>query len=86
MRWTLRFALPASIVVSILCYVLHIKIDQLWDQYNAPAYAWAALQNTFLDSELDNPPPMPGKVGDKVIIMAKTESEDTDWVAEDLPE
>lgn len=89
MRWTLRFALPALILVITLFAVLYIKYDQIWDQYNAPAYAWASLQNTFRGSTLDNPPPVlegEGKVEDKVVIMAKVESEDTDWVARNLPE
>ncbi|KAL8775837.1 MAG: hypothetical protein Q9194_003589 [Teloschistes cf. exilis] len=89
MRWTLRFALPALVLVITLFAVLYIKYDQIWDQYNAPAYAWASLQNTFRGSTLDNPPPIldgEGKVEDKVVIMAKVESEDTDWVARNLPD
>ncbi|KAL9576498.1 MAG: hypothetical protein Q9212_007050, partial [Teloschistes hypoglaucus] len=89
MRWTLRFALPALVLVITLFAILYIKYDQIWDQYNAPAYAWASLQNTFRGSTLDNPPPVldgEGKVGDKVVIMAKVESENTDWVARNLPD
>ncbi|KAL8714952.1 MAG: hypothetical protein Q9225_006481, partial [Loekoesia sp. 1 TL-2023] len=85
MRWTLRFALPALLVVITLCTILYIKFAQIWDQYNAPAYAWASLQNTFRGSKLDSTPPIPGKVEDKVVIMAKVESEDTQWVADYLP-
>ncbi|KAL8817884.1 MAG: hypothetical protein Q9223_003365 [Gallowayella weberi] len=86
MRWTLRFALPALLLLITVFVVLYIKFAQIWDQYNAPAYAWASLQNTFRGSKLENPPPVAGKVGDKVVIMAKVESEDTDWVAQNLPE
>ncbi|KAI4234057.1 MAG: hypothetical protein LQ352_008200, partial [Teloschistes flavicans] len=87
MRWTLRFALPALLLVPTLFTILYIKYDQIWDQYNAPAYAWASLQNTFRGSTLENPPPIlggKGKVEDKVVIMAKVESENTDWVAQNL--
>ncbi|KAL9600679.1 MAG: hypothetical protein Q9219_003009 [cf. Caloplaca sp. 3 TL-2023] len=86
MRWTLRFAIPASLLFVTLCTVSFIKVTELWDQYNVPAYAWAALQNTLRGSELDNPPPIPGKLEDKVVIMAKVESEDTQWVADHLPD
>ncbi|KAL8828715.1 MAG: hypothetical protein Q9170_006484 [Blastenia crenularia] len=86
MRWTLRFAVPASLLVITLFTILYIKIASLWDQYDAPAYAWAALKNTFQNSELDNPPPIAGKAEDKVVVMAKVEAEDTEWVAEHLPD
>lgn len=86
MRRTLRFAIPALLLVTVLCTVLYVKFAQIWDQYSAPAYAWASLQNSFRGSKLDNPPPIVGKVEDKVVIMAKVESEDTQWVADNLPE
>ena len=86
MRWEYRFALPAVLLVTGLFVLLYIKFSETWDQYNAPAYAWASLQNTFRGSTLDNPPAVEGKVEDKVVIMARVESEDTDWVAENLPE
>ncbi|KAL8877163.1 MAG: hypothetical protein Q9198_004773 [Flavoplaca austrocitrina] len=86
MRWTVRFALPALLLAITLFVILYIKFAQMWDQYSAPSYAWASLQNTFRGSELDNPPAVVGKVEDKVVIMAKVESENTDWVAENLPD
>lgn len=86
MRWTLRFAIPASVLLITLCTVLYIKFDQVWDQYNAPAYAWASLKNSFRGSKLDSPLAIVGKVEDKVVIMAKVESEDTQWVPDLLPE
>ncbi|KAL9024485.1 MAG: hypothetical protein Q9196_006480 [Gyalolechia fulgens] len=86
MRWTLRFALPASFLVLTLCIILYIKSAEIWDQYSAPAYAWASLQNTLYGSELDNPHPIPGKAEDKVVVMAKVESENTQWVADYLPD
>lgn len=86
MRWVLRFAVPAALLVIVLCTILFVKFAEIWDQYNAPAYAWASLQNTLHGSKLDNPPPIKGKVEDKIVIMAKVESADTQWVAEHLPE
>ncbi|KAL8947009.1 MAG: hypothetical protein Q9222_006660, partial [Ikaeria aurantiellina] len=82
-----RFALPSLVLVITLCVILYIKFAQIWDQYNAPAYAWASLQNTLHGSKLDNPPPIANSmVEDKVVIMAKVEAEDTDWVAQHLPD
>ncbi|KAI4179742.1 MAG: hypothetical protein LQ348_005334 [Seirophora lacunosa] len=86
MRWVLRFAVPAALLVIVLCTILFVKFAEIWDQYNAPAYAWASLQNTLHGSKLDNPPPIKGKVEDKIVIMAKVESADTQWVAEHLPD
>ncbi|CAO1596835.1 hypothetical protein XANCAGTX0491_000665 [Xanthoria calcicola] len=86
MRWTLRFALPALLLVIIVSVTLYIKFAQIWDQYSAPSYAWASLRNTLRGSTLDNPPAVLGKVEDKVLIMARVESENTDWVAEGLPD
>ncbi|KAL8987197.1 MAG: hypothetical protein Q9177_003572 [Variospora cf. flavescens] len=85
MRWVLRFAIPASLLVIVLCTVLYVKFAEIWDQYDASAYAWASLKNTLRGSKLDNPPPIEGKIEDKVVIMAKVESADTQWVAEHLP-
>ncbi|KAL8726327.1 MAG: hypothetical protein Q9181_006086 [Wetmoreana brouardii] len=86
MRWIFRFAFPALFLVIALFTILYIKFAQIWDQYNAPAYAWVSLRNTLRGSKLENPPPIAGKVEDKVVIMAKVESEDTEWVAENLPD
>ena len=86
MRWAVRFFAAAALVaiISLLLLVNHLR--DLSDQYNTAAYIQASLRNTFLYGTLDYQIPIGGKVGDKVVIMAKLEQEDTDWVAANLPE
>lgn len=86
MRWTVRFALTASIVSIILLLILKQHLEDLWDQYNVPAYLRSSFKNSFRHGELDHLAPVPGKMGDKIIIMARMEHENTDWVAKNLPE
>lgn len=86
MRWTVRFALTASIVSIILLLILKQHLEDLWDQYNVPAYLRSSFKNSFRHGELDHLAPVPGKMGDKIIIMARLERENTDWVAKNLPE
>lgn len=86
MRWTVRFALTASIVSIILLLILKQHLEDLWDQYNVPAYLRSSFKNSFRHGELDHLAPVPGKMGDKIIVMARLERENTDWVAKNLPE
>ncbi|MCJ1463953.1 hypothetical protein MMC07_002563 [Pseudocyphellaria aurata] len=86
MRWAVRFALTASIVSIILLLILKQHLEDLWDQYNVPAYLRSSFRNSFSHGELDHLAPVPGTMGDKIIIMAKLEHEKTDWVAKNLPE
>lgn len=86
MRWTLRFALTASILLVLLLLLLKRHLEDLWDQYNVPAYLRSSLKSSFRHGSLEYPPPIPGKTGDKIIVMAKLEKEDTDWVVKNLPE
>ena len=82
MRWPARFIFGASIVLLIPIFLLVRKLNEVWDQYNVPAYIYSSIKH----GTLDQPPPRPGTVGDKIIVMAKLEEEDTSWVAEYLPE
>lgn len=86
MRWTVRFALTASIASIILLLVLKQHLEDLWDQYNVPAYLRSSFRNSFRHGELDHLAPVSGKMGDKIIVMARLERENTDWVAKNLPE
>lgn len=86
MRWTIRFAIIASIVLIILLGLLKNHLEDLWEQYNVTAYVQSSFKNTFRHGTLDYDIPIPDKVGDKVIVMAKMEKENTDWVAANLPE
>ena len=81
MRWPRRFVLGASIILLIPILLLVRKLDEIWDQYNVPAYIQASFGHSFQDQ----PHPISGQIGDKIVIMAKLEDEDTGWVNEYLP-
>ena len=86
MRWSLRFALSASVLLIILLLFLKSHLEDLWSQYSVGSYISHSWRNTFQYGIVDNNPAFGGEPGDKVIVMAKLEKENTDWVTEHLPE
>ena len=86
MRLALRFALSASIFLIIVLLIVKIKLEDIWDQYGVSTYIAHSWKNTFQHGPVQNIPVFGGEASDKVVIMAKTEKENTDWVAENLPE
>ena len=86
MRWSLRLILSAFFLLSIPLFLITRHFADIWDQYNISSYIAASWQNTFRYGTVENIPAFDGKPGDKVIIMAKLEKENTDWVTEELPE
>lgn len=86
MRWTVRFAVTASIALIFFLFLLKQHLEDLWDQYNVPAYVRSSFKNTFRHGPLEYLTPVPSKMADQIIIMAKLEAENTDWVAKNLPE
>ena len=86
MRWFVRFALSAFALAAILLVLLKSKIEDVWDQYNAGDYIASSWNNNLGYGKAHTSPPKASGVGDKVIIMAKLEKEDTNWVDLHLPE
>lgn len=86
MRLALRFALSASVLLIILLLIVKIKLQDIWDQYGVSTYISHSWKNTFQHGPVQNIPTFGGEAGGKVVIMAKTEKENTDWVAEHLPD
>lgn len=86
MRLALRFALSASIFLIIVLLIVKLKLEDIWDQYGVSTYIAHSWKNTFRHGPVQNIPTFGGEASDKVVIMAKTEKENTDWVAEHLPE
>lgn len=82
MRTAHRLLIAATLVVAFLILV-KLRLYDIWDQYNVPAYVSSSL-GLKEDGHFEHPPL--GMVGDKVVVMAKMEKENTDWVAENLPE
>ncbi|MCJ1228037.1 hypothetical protein MMC12_004697 [Toensbergia leucococca] len=86
MRYAVRFAISAATILTVLLFLLEQHLEDIWDQYNVPAFIHFSLRNSFHNSTLDYTFPSLSQAGDKVIVMAKMEHEDTDWVEENLPE
>jgi hypothetical protein len=86
MRWIARILVTASVLSIIVLLLLKNHLEDIWDQYNVSAYVHASLRNTFHHGTLEYNAPFGAKAGDKIIIMAKLEKEDTEWVGANLPE
>ena len=82
MRLGYRLLIAAALIVAFLITV-KVRLYEIWDQYNVPAYVGNSLG--LGDGGDDNIPTM-GEAGDRVIVMAKMEKEDTNWVGEYLSE
>jgi hypothetical protein len=71
------------VLFCLLITPLLFEVQDILDQYDGYHFLASSLlghgRHSFQDSAV---PP----VGDKVIVMATLESEDTSWVADKLPE
>lgn len=90
MRCAARLAICTSILLIVPLWLLKSHCEDLWHQYDVPAYALSAYEASWLASEGHVTPngtkPSGSNSSDKVIVMARLEHEDTRWVAEELPE
>ncbi|KAK2745730.1 hypothetical protein FQN55_006050 [Onygenales sp. PD_40] len=87
MKCSLRFALSIAFVLFLLGWFLGGVIFDNFDQYSTKAYLIDSYNLRF-HPELVRPhtnTSPDGKVGDKIIVMAKLEEEDADWV-ESVPD
>ncbi len=82
MRLGYRLLIAATLIVAFLIAV-KVRLYEIWDQYDVPAYVAGSLG---VGNEAYEAVPLVGEAGDKVIVMAKMEKEDTNWVGQHLPE
>lgn len=83
MRGGFRIAgLGVSCLILFSLYLLEAHLQDICNQYRAGAYVinWLDRNDSASRPSGDTTP------GDKVIVMAKLEEEDTKWVEEELPE
>lgn len=74
------------LVILILPFVLLSRhLLDLGNQYRAFSYFQTSLKNSFSQTLSKYPPAVSVEADDKVVVIAKLESEDTDWVAKELP-
>ncbi|KAL2369542.1 hypothetical protein RJ035_006146 [Blastomyces gilchristii] len=90
MKCSLRFAVGISCLVLVALWFLVRHFADLLDQYSGGSYLidyfYARFDSGSLDLRKDPVRAHDVEVGDKIIVMAKLEEEDTDWVRDELPE
>ena len=86
MRLALRLIVTTALLLIVILIALKNQIGDKWDQYSVGSYLQHKVKTTFKDGTFDYLPPSPGVTGDKVIVMAKLEKDDTNWVTEELSE
>ena len=88
MRFSLRLLSFGSSFLILLIIVIHYVsvLRSIWGPYDVGSYLKAAADNYLRKTEAGNYEHWNGIVQDKVIVVARLESEDTDWVEEYLPE
>ena len=67
-----------SLFVILLLLLVKLKLYDIYDQYNVPAYVQSAVGGGRGGLEA------PGPVEEKVVVMAKIQKEDTSWVDDSL--
>ncbi|KAL9112769.1 MAG: hypothetical protein Q9227_003072 [Pyrenula ochraceoflavens] len=81
----LRIGLGTLLIITIFTIILWRHIADLGDQYSAGAYIRSSLERLTLELP-HRQPPVGTLVGDRIIVMAKMEEDDTSWVSEELPD
>ncbi|PYI36837.1 hypothetical protein BP00DRAFT_331179 [Aspergillus indologenus CBS 114.80] len=84
MKWLLRLFLCFSIALFLPLLLLDFHLRDLSDQYQAKQYAidwfssWASPTGQTTNATED--------YGDKVIVVAKLQEKNTDWIEQELPD
>lgn len=86
MRWIVRTAVAVAVALAlVMLFVFDTLVRDSWHKYNVNDFVYSSVAEA-LDYDLDTYNPTGENTGDKIVIMAKLEAEDTEWVAEKLPE
>ncbi|KLJ07437.1 hypothetical protein EMPG_17084 [Blastomyces silverae] len=90
MKCSLRFAVGISCLILVALWFLVRHFADLLDQYSGGSYLtdsfYARFHSGSFDLRKDAAHAHDVEVGDKIIVMAKLEEEDTDWVRDELPD
>ena len=86
MKLVIRLSVVLALILVVLYFIFKVQVDDRFDQYGVGRYVKEKVKTTFKGGTLDYIPPLPGITGDKVIVMAKREKENTRWVIEELSE
>lgn len=86
MRWIVRTAVAVAVALAlVVLFVLDTLFRDSWHKYNVNNFVYSSVAEA-LHIDLDTYNPTGENTGDRIVIMAKLEVEDTEWVAEKLPE
>ena len=85
MKCGLRVGIGIAILSIVPLTVLLLHLSDLSDQYNTFDFVQNSVSTVIYNVHEDLPAVAP-HIGDKIIVMARTEEEDTSWVAKELPE
>lgn len=86
MRWIVRTAVAVAVALAlVMLFFFDTLVRDSWHKYNVNDFVYSSVAKA-LHIELDTYNPTGENTGDKIVIMAKLEAEDTEWVAEKLPE
>ena len=86
MKLALRLGSILALILIILYSIFRVQVNDRFDQYGVGTYVKQKVKSTFKGATLEYLPPLAGVTGNKVIVMAKLEKEDTRWVTEELSE
>jgi len=88
MKCRLRLLLSSFSILILLIVVIHYMavLRWIWGPYDVGSYLTASADNYLHGPGADVYEQWDGIVQDKVVVVARLESEDTDWVEEYLPE
>lgn len=86
----MRLILGASLLAVILLLVIKAFLQDLWDQYSVQSYINSSVKNAWSKHGSPDiaPPVMSADHADqdKIIVMARMEKDNVDWVTNELPE
>ena len=85
MKVAVRILVLSLILLMTPMFLLIRHFLDLVDQYSAFTYFQTSLIQFFFWSPPEPPHAIGVEADDKIIVMARTETEDTDWVARELP-
>ena len=75
----------ASVILTWPLVLLIRHFLDLGNQYSAFAYLQTSVRNSLSRPSSEYPSAAVVEADDKIVVMAKVESEDTNWVARELP-
>ena len=86
MHCSIRLATCTSVILCTVVLMLKEKLEDVWHQSSTSLYIHEAVYNAWHTADVNESSQWDEPLGDKIVVMAKLENEDTDWVSENLPE